>query len=158
MSKKYKTLSYFYGEHSSGTKFYELYLLQAPGENPILIRRYGKMAVQSVGGASMIETGSSHYEFNKLRSAKTRTSASGHYNDLSRPAGRIGTLSPDLGVEHDVDQIVRHYRSTSGIDVIRHKLGLVGTEEYADATFADPSKPFAKPPKPVPQVEGWGAW
>ena len=160
------------GLHVSGTKYYELVLLQEVDSlgNTVgpkkMIRRYGKVSVGTVGGASMIQD-SDYSEFQTLKTAKIRSGYA--FKEEFWANSRLDQFDKSGGVLHAVPKTtaVSHYRNTSQFAEIATFMKGVTPASNApfvtdeDRAMAAPAKAAAPPPpapKPIIRPENWGSW
>jgi hypothetical protein len=135
-----------YGEHQTGSKFYELCLLRSTTNNGrgCLIRRYDGLAGADYKGKTLVQSGefaSLKREFDALIKKK---------RDYKLAAGSV-RAAISVGTR-PVEDVLEHYKSTSNFRAIQEAFEMHLKEGGATTRSA------AAAATKQPQVDGWGAW
>lgn len=149
-----------YLEHSGGTKFYELVMIQEDSDGPcMLLKRFGKLADRIGGGQVQVSRGNltaCSAEFQKTLDAKLKgKTGQGRYETKSRPEYGLHKRNSQIilgAVLHKYTD--EHYPSQHAASIFSYFD--LKTEDYAEPS-ADIDPEDTKPEAPATDAS-WGSW
>lgn len=138
-----------YGEHTSGTKFYELCLVRRD-DNAVLIRRYDALNGAGYKGKTLVQSGSfaaMRREFDALVRKK---------RDYKLSAGNVQSLIQQSGGTRPASEVLKHYENTSNYRAIQEAFLL--NFDPAGVSSREEARVAATSAAKLPPIEGWGEW